>query len=572
MENKKKSFNFLNLFDFYGINFPLRYRKKPRFATKLGILLSLITVIFSVIFVLIYLIQLIDRSYFELYKFREKEAREIDFSNIPLMIGLLDSFGNAKKIDTNYIEIQIDNNDHQIIQKNGTRIIQRISNKIEIESCEKYLNSLNHSYKNEIISYLNEQRIEYNFCVKQGQKLKFSGRYGDMINGFNILEIHLNRCNSTKENNTCKSKEEINNYLKNLYFYVMYLENGIDHNNFKNPIYNKFRIETFGIFPEILKRVYYFIRAGIYKSDNGILFSSINKKNFYEYKEKYIDQVKEEGEAYYNNLSILEFAFSSLDYIKIYKRNYRKITDVCAVIGGWIDFLFIVFQFITQYFSRKTLIVDITNHLICKRCKDNCDIEYHKSKSKNSNFFHFKYNVSNNCNWSSKSNNTSLFNLKNKIEENDKNNIRVMSSIKSSNIIEVKNKNRVIFKKQPENEKIVDSNNKINENKYSINISNLDIGNPVLQKYFEESKKQGKCKNQRYEISFLDYILPFSCLKKHTNYNLLILYTNVVDTFLSLEQYLPLVEGFNRIYYREDENYRAKFRGALFRLQNYEEY
>ena len=164
------------------------------------------------------------------------------------------------------------------------------------------------------------------------------------------------------------------------------------------------------------------------------------------------------------------------------------------------------------------------------------------------------------------------FNLKNTFEENDKNNIRVMSSIKSSNIIEVKNKNKILQNNQFENEKIVDSNNKINKNKNTINISNLDIGNPVLQKYFEESKKLGKCKNQRYEISFLDYILPFSCLNKHTNYNLLILYTNVVNTFLSLEHYLPMVEGFNRMYYREDEKYRAKFRGALFRLQNYEEY
>ena len=571
MENKKKSFNFLNLFDFYGINFPLRYRKKPRFATKLGIILSLITVIFSVIVVSIYLVQLIDRSYFELYNYKEKETREIDFSNIPLMVGLYDSFGNSIKIDTNYIEIQIDNNDHQIIQTNETRVIKRISNKIEIESCDNYFNSLNISYKNELINYLNQQRIENNICVKQGQKLTFSGRYGDIINGFNILEIHLNRCNSTKENNTCKSNDEINNYLQNLYFSVIYLENGIDHSNYKEPIYNKFRIESVGIFPQILKRVYYFIRSGIYNSDNGILFSSINKKNFYEYKDKYIDQVKEEDETYYNNLSILEFAFSSFDYIKIYKRYYRKITDVCAIIGGWIDFLFIIFQFITQYFSRKTLIVDITNHLICSRCKNHCDIEYHNVNT-NKNFFHFNNKVSNNCDWSSKSNNTSLYNLKCKIEQNDKDNIKAMNSIKSSSIIEIKNKKKIIPKIKVQNENIVNSSNKTNIKKNSINISNLDIGNPVLQKYFEESRKKGECKNQRYQISFFDYILPFSCLKKQSNYNLLILYTNVVDTFLSLEHYLPMTEGFNRMYYREDDNYRAKFKGALFRLQNYDEY
>ena len=90
--------------------------------------------------------------------------------------------------------------------------------------------------------------------------------------------------------------------------------------------------------------------------------------------------------------------------------------------------------------------------------------------------------------------------------------------------------------------------------------------------YFEKTIKQGKCKGQKYQISFLDYILPFSCLKKCSDYNLLILYTNVFDNFLSLEHYLPMIEGFNRMYYREGDEYRNKFKGALFRLQNYDEY
>ena len=113
-ETKKSCFNFFNLFDFYGINFPFRYRKKPRFATKLGILLSLITVIFSLMFSIIYLKELIDRNYFELYSFRNKSTMRIDFSNIPLIIGLLGSFGNSIKIDPNYVDIILDNDNHLI--------------------------------------------------------------------------------------------------------------------------------------------------------------------------------------------------------------------------------------------------------------------------------------------------------------------------------------------------------------------------------------------------------------------------------------------------------------------------
>ena len=53
-------------------------------------------------------------------------------------------------------------------------------------------------------------------------------------------------------------------------------------------------------------------------------------------------------------------------------------------IGGWIDFLFVVFQFISQYFSHKTLIGDITSNLICNDNKISINYNNNKiSKSQN---------------------------------------------------------------------------------------------------------------------------------------------------------------------------------------------
>ena len=71
----------------------------------------------------------------------------IDFSNIPLMIGLLGSFGNSIKIDPNYVDIILDNNNH-IIKNNGERSLERISKSIELDSCINYLDSLNSTLKN----------------------------------------------------------------------------------------------------------------------------------------------------------------------------------------------------------------------------------------------------------------------------------------------------------------------------------------------------------------------------------------------------------------------------------------
>ena len=51
------------------------------------------------------------------------------------------------------------------------------------------------------------------------------------------------------------------------------------------------------------------------------------------------------------------------------------------------DFLFIIFKFMTQYISHKTLIVDITSNLISKKSKMNINLNYvDNNKKKFQNF------------------------------------------------------------------------------------------------------------------------------------------------------------------------------------------
>ena len=70
------------------INFPFRYRKKSNFPTKLGILLSIFTLIFSFIFAFLYFLDMVNRKSFGLYSYEEKIIKDIDFSDIPVIIGI----------------------------------------------------------------------------------------------------------------------------------------------------------------------------------------------------------------------------------------------------------------------------------------------------------------------------------------------------------------------------------------------------------------------------------------------------------------------------------------------------
>ena len=48
----------------------------------------------------------------------------------------------------------------------------------------------------------------------------------------------------------------------------------------------------------------------------------------------------------------------------IYERKYVKFQNVLGSIGGFINVLYVLFHFITSYFTKKTMIVEVTNKII----------------------------------------------------------------------------------------------------------------------------------------------------------------------------------------------------------------
>ena len=111
------------------------------------------------------------------------------------------------------------------------------------------------------------------------------------------------------------------------------------------------------------------------------------------------------------------------------------------------------------------------------------------------------------------------------------------------------------------------SNNQIGN---SLAFFNTNLGNPILIKFIKESKNKKENVIIK-KIKFLFLILLFLSYvwKKFQN---ILLYNNIIQSYLSLEQCLPIVEGFSRLYYREGDKYRAKFIGSLFRFQYYDDF
>ena len=353
-------------------------------------------------------------------------------------------------------------------------------------------------------------------CIKPNQNLKIKGRYGDTINVYNSINIYFSVC-ITED---CLKKNDINELTKilyNSYLSMNYLYDTINHYNYSSPFNKIFRNEVFQISPIVFKKFIYYFSSMKYISDNGILFIKEKKYKSFTFDHLYLDFVgrnNSDSTTIYDNKKfskIIQISLSCADYSIVYNRNYLKITEIFSNIGGLIDFIFIVCNAITIYFSRKSLIADISNNLVFNGDNKN------ENERKISKFVIF--NDSSKINFGNTSNKELIY------SENRKFNINVND-----------------IKHIPNNEQIINNKKQV-ITKHDL----LNNNNSFYIKYLKNSNLKN-LHSQKLKISFLDYFLPYFILKKYKNYELLCVYHNIMHSYLSLEQLLPSIERCRKLF------------------------
>ena len=217
------------LLDLYGLSVPLRYHKKTKYYTKFGHLISLISIISFLTVILYYCIKVFKHENFSIIHNTEQlyGKKILNFSRVPLLIGFINDGGRPVEIDPKYINITLDKNDHYPEKnKEGIMHLRRESTSIKLEYC-----NLNKHFNNdsEIIKMINEFEYDKYLCVVPGQNLSIAGRFGDSIHGYDMLEIHLIKCENTSTYNECATSEEIQTFYTNSYMSILYLSETLNH-------------------------------------------------------------------------------------------------------------------------------------------------------------------------------------------------------------------------------------------------------------------------------------------------------------------------------------------------------
>ncbi len=378
---------FIDHFDVLGqtANIKISGKDKLRSNFTLGFSIILILIICTISFILAkYFIQKHDFNIYYSKIHHEKPKLNINLNKSPISVTLLDSNGNEINSNKTY-SISIT---HDKILKNNT-FIYKNSNTVKLEKCNKLPN-----YTLEKLPSLSD-----NYLCLPIESL--SGKYGDVVNGYEYLNVSLSKCDSNYED--CLDEDVLEKKLSNVYIYIKVLNYYFDHNNYTNPEqpylhsfllksrkkYNSCddekNINTYGgnikcnndKFNTKTKNEHFNFNLNIkeinYKSDNGKVFEDIYEKKFVTFKEcklcgnsgdnnnnNIYSTIKNNNNFSSNLLGSILISTSSS--ITIYNRSFSKIQISFAYIGGFSYITILIFYNFSKIILRRRLEVDIFNH------------------------------------------------------------------------------------------------------------------------------------------------------------------------------------------------------------------
>ena len=104
--------------------------------------------------------------------------------------------------------------------------------------------------------------------------------------------------------------------------------------------------------------------------------------------------------------------------------------------------------------------------------------------------------------------------------------------------------------------------NRDDKNSYN---KNLLISFNTFNNSYLKSKSQMEKKG--ISISFINYFIPLSCLRRYKKYDFLIVYNNILTSFLSIEKILPVVErGYTFFYDKGNDSSFQKGSHNIFKI------
>ena len=551
----ESTLNYYFNFDMYARSPNFYFKNHDRINTCFGTLLTLIYIVVSLTLFIYQLIMTIQRKNFKVYDStiygQEMPFIDLNSNTLYFAFGLEDPQTMNRFIDDSIYVAKIVFVDKAKINDELVTVYQQ---NLDFEKCNVI--NFGENYQHLFL----EDELNNSYCLKKFERnLTLAGGY--KYERFSYIRIRIYPCvNSTENNFTCKSQEEIDRFMSSGYFSIILKDIGLNPSNYSIPVLPTLQ----DLYTTIDKKIYknYILNLGVTEihTDIGLFQEKIKTQKYLQFRKEMETFTFRNEEEYYQGKSVIIAQLKLDDNINVQTRSYVKIPEIFSTIGGYMQLMNTAFLLLSIIVNKFNLELKILNSIfkfnlkkkkiIMKLQKLN-DWEDMRVSSIHSPTVNFKKmtNISHHLDLLDNKSKNSL------IKENEINNISYLNLSENKNDAENKSKNIILKKIKRksnalpfENSKM-ELSNKISKKNLNLNLrntqdhhkengTNYNLLNSKKNNFFNEMSY--KDFNDNIELNMFDYCC---CHLIHEKRHKIIELYNIANSFYRKK--LDVVNVFN---------------------------
>ena len=361
---RNEGISFLD-FDMYSNRISFFSNNRERIGSYSGLILTIIYFIVSIILIVIYSLDAVKRTDMRVYDStslsNQTPSINLDSSMINFAFGLEDRISSNRFIDPSIYYPEILYLERVKLPGGEFETQKRVV--LKYERCTKEHFGTN--YKDLLV----ENELNNSYCLSDFNLTLAGGYKYDIMN---YIRIKIIPCvNSTQNNNTCKSREEIDYYINGGYLSILFMDIGLNPSNFSAPIVHTLQDLYTTVDKQIFRDFILNFQINEIQTDTGLFNEKI-------YKEKYLQFFNNEQsfyfrseEEYYSGKQICAIQIRLSDLIHIQRRSYKKLQENFSIIGGYMQLVSTVFSLISLVINKLNLELKIMNELFYFNVKEN---------------------------------------------------------------------------------------------------------------------------------------------------------------------------------------------------------
>ena len=551
----ESTLNYYFNFDMYARSPNFYFKNHDRINTCFGTLLTLIYIVVSLTLFIYQLIMTIQRKNFKVYDStiygQEMPFIDLNSNTLYFAFGLEDPQTMNRFIDDSIYVAKIVFVDKAKINDELVTVYQQ---NLDFEKCNVI--NFGENYQHLFL----EDELNNSYCLKKFERnLTLAGGY--KYERFSYIRIRIYPCvNSTENNFTCKSQEEIDRFMSSGYFSIILKDIGLNPSNYSIPVLPTLQ----DLYTTIDKKIYknYILNLGVTEihTDIGLFQEKIKTQKYLQFRKEMETFTFRNEEEYYQGKSVIIAQLKLDDNINVQTRSYVKIPEIFSTIGGYMQLMNTAFLLLSIIVNKFNLELKILNSIfkfnlkkkkiIMKLQKLN-DWEDMRVSSIHSPTVNFKKmtNISHHLDLLDNKSKNSL------IKENEINNISYLNLSENKNDAENKSKNIILKKIKRKSNALPFENSKM-EHSNKISKKNLNLNLRNTQEHHKEngtnynllnSKKNNffnemsyKDFNDNIELNMFDYCC---CHLIHEKRHKIIELYNIANSFYRKK--LDVVNVFN---------------------------